>query len=76
MTINSGNIFSALSLSRYMLSSLSENTPQLRNPLDATALLIHACMLSVGFRLIGLGEDHQIGSRLVDTVAWNERDRY
>ena len=62
MSINHGNIFSALSLSNYMYRSLpKEPSPQLRNPFDAIALLSHACMLAVGFRLVGLGEDHRIG---------------
>ncbi|MCJ1451489.1 hypothetical protein MMC28_001826 [Mycoblastus sanguinarius] len=61
MSINHGNIFSALSLSNYMYRSLpKEPSPQLRNPFDAIALLSHACMLAVGFRLVGLGEDHRI----------------
>lgn len=38
-----------------------EAKPQLKNPYDAVALLSHACMLVVGFRLVGLGEDHKIG---------------
>ena len=61
--INVGNIFSALSLSKYMLSSLpADAKPQLKTPLDAVALLSHACMLVVGFRLVGLKEDHRIGT--------------
>ena len=63
MPINAGNVFSAKNLSEYMLQSLpQEPTPQIRNPWDAIALLNHACMLAVGFRLVGLGEDHKIGT--------------
>ena len=59
---NRGNVYSSLSLSEYMRSSLPKDaSPHLRNPYDAVALLSHACMLAVGFRLIGLGEDHRIG---------------
>jgi hypothetical protein len=62
MSVNNANVFSAKNLSGYMLQSLpKEPTPQIRNPYDAIALLSHACMLAVGFRLVGLGEDHQIG---------------
>lgn len=62
MSINIGNIFSARNLSEHMYRSLpKESTPHLKNPYDAIALLSHGCMLSVGFRLIGLGEDHKIG---------------
>lgn len=62
MSINSGNVFSAKNLSEYMYQSLpKEASPHLKNPYDAIALLSHGCMLAVGFRLIGLGEDHKIG---------------
>lgn len=62
MSINTGNVFSAQNLSEYMYQSLpKESTPHLRNSNDAIALLSHACMLGVGFRLVGLGEDHKIG---------------
>ena len=63
MAVNTGNVFSALALSEHMAKSLpKEPTPQLRNPFDAIALLSHACMLAVGFRLVGLGEDHKLGT--------------
>lgn len=62
MSINHGNVFSAVNLSEYMYQSIpKESTPHLKNPYDAIALLSHACMLAVGFRLVGLGEDHKIG---------------
>ncbi|KAL6719337.1 hypothetical protein ACLMJK_003576 [Lecanora helva] len=62
MSLNAGNVFSAINLSEYMYKSLPKApTLELRNPFDAIALLTHACMLAVGFRLIGLGEDHKIG---------------
>ncbi|CAD6571255.1 MAG: hypothetical protein ASARMPREDX12_004288 [Alectoria sarmentosa] len=61
MSINHGNVFSAVNLSEYMYQSIpKESTPHLKNPYDAIALLSHACMLAVGFRLVGLGEDHKI----------------
>ncbi|KAI4151685.1 MAG: hypothetical protein LQ341_000860 [Variospora aurantia] len=47
-----------------MLSSLpKEASPHLRDPYDAVALLAHACMIAVGFRLEGLGEDHSIEAK-------------
>ena len=62
MDVNSGNVFSAVSLSDLMAQSLSSDAdPAIRSPYDAIALLSHACMLAVGFRLIGLGEEHKIG---------------
>jgi len=48
----------------YMSSSLQPTNDQpqlLKDPYSSLALLSHACMLAVGFRLIGLGEDHKIG---------------
>ncbi|KAI5842946.1 PI31 proteasome regulator N-terminal-domain-containing protein [Morchella snyderi] len=41
-------------------ASLPPNTPQLRTPHDAIAVFVHACLLSVGFRLVGLSEDDQL----------------
>lgn len=65
MSINTGNVFSAMNLSEYMYQTLpKEPKPQLKSPYDAIALLTHACMLAVGFRLVGLGEDHNIGMAL------------
>lgn len=62
MTATAGNPLSAINLSRSMCSSLSKlSEPQLKNPYDAVALLSHACMLAVDFRLIGLGEDDRLG---------------
>ncbi len=64
MSGNTHNVFSALSLSEYMSKSLpKEPSPQLRNSYDSIALLAHASMLAVGFRLVGLGEDHKIGMK-------------
>ena len=61
---NSGppeNVLSSASLSHYMVNSLPKSaSPQLNNAFDAVALAGHACMLAVGFRLVGLGEDHRI----------------
>ena len=62
---NKGNVYSSLNLTEYMYSSLPKDAvPQLRNPYDAVALLSHACMLAVGFRLLGLGEEDRTGKYL------------
>lgn len=37
-------------------SPLSVNTPY-----EAVAVILHACMTAVNFRLVGLGEDHNLG---------------
>ena len=55
------NVLSAASLSHFMASSLPKNSsPQLKNAFDTIALAAHSSMLAVGFRLVGLGEDHRI----------------
>ena len=35
--------------------------PSLKTPYEAIALVGHATMTAVGFRLVGLGEDHTLG---------------
>jgi hypothetical protein len=54
----------AESILDYMLKSLPEpgegETQVLKDGYSAIALLCHACMLAVGFKLKGLGEDHRI----------------
>lgn len=55
------NLLSAATLSQIMLASLPPSaSPQLNTAFDALALVSHSCLLSVGFRLIGLGEDDRI----------------
>jgi hypothetical protein len=44
------------------LTKGDKDQPQLKNPQDALAAFVHACMLSAGFRLIGLNEDDRIGT--------------
>ena len=62
MTANTGNRLSASYVTTLMLSSLPRTaSPHLRDPWDAIALFCHAAMLAVGFRLVGLGENHNIG---------------
>ncbi|KAF2816248.1 uncharacterized protein BDZ99DRAFT_406859 [Mytilinidion resinicola] len=56
-----GNPLAAGSLAVFMAASLPKGaSPPLKNPWDAIALAVHAGMIAVGFRLIGLGEDHRI----------------
>jgi len=55
------NVHSATSLCHFISASLSKDAePQLKTLYDAVAIVTHACMLAVGFRLVGLGEDHKI----------------
>ncbi|KAK5165353.1 hypothetical protein LTR04_001243 [Oleoguttula sp. CCFEE 6159] len=59
-----GNRLGASSLATYMATSLPKDaSPQIKTPFDAIALAAHAGMIAVGFRLIGLGEDHRIESQ-------------
>ncbi|BAE60374.1 unnamed protein product [Aspergillus oryzae RIB40] len=49
----------------------------LKTPYEAVALIGHACMLAVNFRLVGLGEEHTIeGSSENPTLppGWNAND--
>ncbi len=57
--MTSTNPLSASSLASLMTSALPPQS-SLRNPYDAIALLCHACMLAVEFRLVGFGEEHRI----------------
>lgn len=49
-------------LANLMAASLPKRAgPQIKNAYEAIALAVHAGMIAVGFKLIGLGEDHKIG---------------
>ena len=57
---------SALSIDRILALAASSVADPPRetyvtNAYEAIALVGHACMTAVGFRLIGLGEDHKLG---------------
>ena len=55
------SVLSAESIGTYMIKSVPQGaSPQIKNAFDAIALAAHSSMLSVGFRLVGLGEDHRI----------------
>ena len=55
------NVLSTDSLATYILRSLPPSTsPQIKTAYDAVALAAHSSMLAIGFRLVGLGEDHRI----------------
>lgn len=55
------NVLSAASLSHHMVTSIpKDSSPQIKTAFDAIALAAHAGMLAVGFRLVGLGEDHRV----------------
>ncbi|KAH7116088.1 PI31 proteasome regulator N-terminal-domain-containing protein [Dendryphion nanum] len=56
-----GNPLSAESLRTFMAASIPKTqAPQLKNAVEAVALAVHAGFIAVGFKLVGLGEDHRI----------------
>lgn len=58
------NALSGQTIGNYMVASFpKDSTTQLRNAYDAVALATHASMLAVGFRLVGLGEDHRVDAQ-------------
>lgn len=64
-----GNPLSAGSLSTFMAASLPKAAgSQLKNPFEAIALAVHAGMIAVGFRLIGLGDEDRIGTFVYSLV--------
>lgn len=51
----------------------SDVSPNLKKSYEAIALIGHACMVAVGFRLLGLGEDHVIsGLSMSFYDIWSE----
>lgn len=59
-TLNSDNV---LALAARALRKDNEGQLSLNTPYEAIALIGHACMKAVDFRLLGLGEEHTIGLR-------------
>jgi PI31 proteasome regulator N-terminal len=55
------NPLSGAALATTMAASVSKDG-KVQNSYEATALFCHACMLNVGFKLIGLDEDSRIGN--------------
>lgn len=69
---STGNPLSAGSLSLFMATSLPRGEGhQLKNPIEAIALAVHAGMIAVGFRLIGLGEEDRIGGYTLPQVVYS-----
>ncbi|PWY68405.1 hypothetical protein BO70DRAFT_382763 [Aspergillus heteromorphus CBS 117.55] len=53
--------------------------PSLRTPYEAVALVGHACMTAVGFRLVGLGEEHNLETPSENPslpAGWNAATAY
>jgi hypothetical protein len=66
-----GNPLCAGSIALFMATSLPKGEgPQLKNTTEAVALAVHAGMLAVGFRLVGLGEDERIGKIISTPIPY------
>lgn len=62
MTVNP---LSASSIASFIARTLPHDAdPQLKTPVEAVAIACHAGMLSVGFKLVGLGEHQRLGTCL------------
>ncbi|GES66798.1 PI31 proteasome regulator [Aspergillus terreus] len=67
-----------LSLAASALRRDDNTDVSLKTAYEAVALIGHACMVAVGFRLVGLGEEHTIASSesLSLPSEWNSSDTY
>lgn len=68
----SNNPFDHQNVLRILESSLSRDAahqPQLKNPVEAISVFTHACLLSFGFRLVGLSDDDNLGAHLPVTAV-------
>ena len=61
MAANTLSSDSVVELAANALRREGGDQPSLNNPYEAIALVGHACMVAVGFRLVGLGEEHNLG---------------
>ncbi|KAJ5900539.1 uncharacterized protein N7473_004609 [Penicillium subrubescens] len=59
--------------------ALGSGQPILQTPYEALALIGHACMAAVDFRLVGLGEDHNLDSSTEPSALpteWNANSTF
>jgi len=45
-----------------IIEKINASADKLTSPLQAIAAFTHACMLAIGFRFVGFGEDHHAGT--------------
>ncbi|KAL2010951.1 hypothetical protein VTN00DRAFT_3669 [Thermoascus crustaceus] len=60
-------------------NALGQAEASLKNAYEAIAIIGHACMLAVDFRLIGLGEEHRIDTSTETSLLpaeWNSSSTY
>ncbi|KAL1963106.1 hypothetical protein VTN77DRAFT_8649 [Rasamsonia byssochlamydoides] len=68
-----------LDVALHSLRGDGQTEATIQNAYEAVALVGHACMIAVGFRLVGLGEEHHIESTADPTVLpkeWNAHSTY
>ena len=61
---------SVLAIAATALRADGAAPPSLKTPYEAIALVGHASMTAVGFRLVGLGEDHTLGTCDANTARY------
>lgn len=66
--MSDSNPFSTDNVLDLAIKALRDEQPSLKTPYEAIALIGHACMAAVGFRLVGLGEDHTIGTFILHVL--------
>jgi hypothetical protein len=57
-----------LDLAARAIQPADDSQPSLKTSYEAVALIGHASMTAVGFKLVGLGEDHNLGSHLLSLI--------
>ncbi|KAJ5348957.1 hypothetical protein MYU51_011673 [Penicillium brevicompactum] len=55
------DIFAQDNILDLAVKAIKPGQPSLRAPHEAVALIGHACLAALDFRLVGLGEDHKLG---------------
>ena len=58
-----------LDLAVRAIQSAGDRQPSLKTSYEAVALIGHACMVAVDFRLVGLGEEHTLGMSSLCPIA-------
>jgi hypothetical protein len=59
-----------LDLAVRAIQPAGDRQPSLNTPYEAVALIGHACMVAVDFRLVGLGEEHNLGMSRLFRSHW------
>ncbi|CAG8029928.1 unnamed protein product [Penicillium nalgiovense] len=68
-----------LDLAVRAIQPAGDRQPSLKTPYEAVALIGHACMVAVDFRLVGLSEEHNLESSTITPslpTEWNANDTF